>query len=379
MDRMRFASVLLIAAACATALAQEPTAQPASGGGTPKLQISDREWQFGEVWQGTPLSFSVTLKNVGDAPLTLDVKSSCGCTVPTRPRSPLNPGESDTMTIKYDSAHRRGPAAQTVTITTNDPAEPSVPFKVLGTVKPLFELKPVDTLAFGRLFQSSEVERSIDITNLFTSPIGLKLKDDQKFDAFNVTLETLEEGKTYKLVAKTKPPLPVGTARAEAVIETTHPDYKELKVTMYAAVQPPIALHPSRLFLPKGAVSEMQHRLRVAYAPEKPVRVVEARPSHPSIKAEIQDARNSEQPDAPAGQEIVVTLPPGDKVPDGEELYIEITTDSTDVSFQKLRVPIRVIAAGAAATQPTTLPAAIPQPPDNGPPATEPAPSAPNP
>jgi hypothetical protein len=363
---------------CAFAFAQDATTAPAPTSGNPKLQISDREWQFGEVWQGTPLSFDVTLRNVGDAPLTLDVKSSCGCTVPTRPRSPLNPGESDTMTIKYDSAHRRGPAAQTVTITTNDPAESSVPFKVMGTVKPLFELKPVDTLAFGRLFQSSEVERTIDITNLYNSAIGLKLKDGQTFDAFNVTLETIEEGKKYKLVAKTKPPLSVGTARAEAVIETTHPDYKELKVTMYAAVQAPIALHPSRLFLPKSAVSEMQHRLRVAYAPERPVRVVEVKPSHPALKAEIQDATSPEQPASPAGQEIVVTLPPGDKVPDGEDLYIEVMTDATDASYQKLRVPIRVIAAGAAATQPATLPAPTPAPSGIAP-TTQPAPSTPRP
>lgn len=362
----RLGSALLIGGLILTSLSaaqeaqQAPPASQPSATGTPKLDISQREYNFGEVWQGTPVSVTVTLKNTGDAALTLDVKSSCGCTVPSKPKSPLAPDESDVMTIKYDSIHRKGPTAQTVTITSNDPANGSIPFKVIGTVKPLFELKPVDTLAFGRLFQHTEASRTIEITNLFTSPVALKLKPDQDFGPFDVTLEEVESGQHYRIIAKTKPPLQVGTARNDVVIETTAPDYPEMKITIYGSVQPPITLYPSRLFLPKSAVDSIDQTLRVVSSPEKPVRVVEVKPSHSSIKAEIREVKKPDAPDAPPSQEIVITLPPGDKVPDGVELSVEVTTDWPDEAYRKIIVPIRVIASSAS--QPAPIPAPVPNP-----------------
>ncbi|MCD4665566.1 MAG: DUF1573 domain-containing protein, partial [Bacteroidales bacterium] len=42
--------------------------------------------------------------NDGKEPLILsNVRSSCGCTVPTWPRQPILPGQSDVIKVKYDT------------------------------------------------------------------------------------------------------------------------------------------------------------------------------------------------------------------------------------------------------------------------------------
>ena len=62
---------------------------------TPRVQVETETWDFGTLWQGMPAETRVKIQNVGDAPLTIDnVKSSCGCTTPGKPESPLAPGAS---------------------------------------------------------------------------------------------------------------------------------------------------------------------------------------------------------------------------------------------------------------------------------------------
>mgnify|MGYP002063185881 CR=1 FL=1 len=58
-------------------------------------------------------------KNTGNAPLIVsDVKSSCGCTIPKKPKDPIMPGESGEIEVKYDTK-RVAPIRKTVTVISN--------------------------------------------------------------------------------------------------------------------------------------------------------------------------------------------------------------------------------------------------------------------
>ena len=78
------------------------TSAPAIAAG-PRIELSPAEFDFGELWQGMPAEREFTVKNAGDAPLTISSRSNCGCTVATPPKSPLEPGESCTFKIRYDT------------------------------------------------------------------------------------------------------------------------------------------------------------------------------------------------------------------------------------------------------------------------------------
>ncbi len=324
---------------CAVAAAQE--SRPAAA---PRLELGAREWNFGEVWQGEPLSFEFQVKNAGDAPLEIsDVKSSCGCTVPTKPKSPLAPGESDTVKISFDSVKRHGAQSQTVTFATNDPQQPMTSFKLSGTIKPVYDITPANSISFGKLYQDSQESRSVEIIDRYTDKMPLKLKEGQDFGSYTVELKEIKPDEHYQLTATPKLPLAVGEARGRVVLLTGIERLPEIEVLIFGAVQPPVAVSRSSLLLPKNSVRAIEQVLYVSYPPNHPVRILEAKATIESIKVEIREAKANESKPEQSAQEIVVVLPPGNQVPDGAEPSIEITTDCKDAAYQKLVVPIRIV------------------------------------
>jgi hypothetical protein len=324
-----------------------PAAESAQPGpaAAPRIEVSQTMWNFGELWQGLPRpSVEIEICNKGDAPLTMEIKSTCGCTYASKPKNPLGPGECDRLKITYDSVGKRGPAKQTITIVTNDPRRPNVAIEVRGNVKPLYLFRPIKNVSFGKLWSTSSETRSIQIRNEYTEPINLELKADQDFGPFEVEMETLSSGQRYRVVARTKPPLTVGTHVRPIEIETGLERMPSFQIQVYGTVEPPIKVDTKQLFLPKSSLREVRHRLRVAYAPARPVKIREVRATHASIKTELGALNEGAGEDAPT-QELVVVLPPGDQIPDGAEPSIEILTDADDPALAKIVIPIRILGA----------------------------------
>jgi hypothetical protein len=345
------------------------TQVPSEGAGAPRLELSTQEWNFGVAWQGQPVKLEITVKNVGTAPLDItDVSSSCGCTVPTKPKSPLAPGESSTLTISYDSARRLGPASQTVTLVTNDATQPKAIIKLSGDVKPVYDLDPKEGLVFGQLNRHSNETRTVTITDKYTEPLRLELKEDQDFGPFAVQLQELEPGARYALLATTKPPLKVERYQALILLRTNLELVPEIRVQLYGFVQPPAVVRPAKLFLPRNSVSDMKRVLQLSYVSDYPLELTGAKATHDAIKVAAQKV-----PPGPDGKpvdayQITVTLPPGEMIPEDAEPAIEITTNAPDPEYQRFVVPIQMVPAPT--TQPA-LPSATGTP--GGNPSTQPA------
>ena len=74
---------------------------------------------YGTITQNSDGTRLFTFTNTGDAPLLItNVKTSCGCTVPSYSKAPILPGESGQLNIKYDTT-RLGAFNKTVTVTSN--------------------------------------------------------------------------------------------------------------------------------------------------------------------------------------------------------------------------------------------------------------------
>jgi hypothetical protein len=73
--------------------------------------------------------------NTGDTDLVItDVKSTCGCTVPTKPKDPIKPGKTGKIEVKYNM--NPGPIRKTITVTSNAVNVPDgvVALKIKGEV-----------------------------------------------------------------------------------------------------------------------------------------------------------------------------------------------------------------------------------------------------
>lgn len=98
-----------------------------------KISFKNETVDYGEVAKGGDGVRVFEFTNTGNEPLIIsDVKSSCGCTVPKKPKGPVAPGASSTIEVKYDT-NRVGPIRKTVTVYSNAD-EPIKALKIKGTV-----------------------------------------------------------------------------------------------------------------------------------------------------------------------------------------------------------------------------------------------------
>lgn len=74
---------------------------------------------YGTIIQNSNGTRIFTFTNTGDAPLLITkVKTTCGCTVPSYPKTPIFPGETGELNIKYDTK-KLGIFTKTVTVISN--------------------------------------------------------------------------------------------------------------------------------------------------------------------------------------------------------------------------------------------------------------------
>jgi len=83
--------------------------------------------------------------NTGDAPLIIkDVRSTCGCTVPSKPAGEIMPGKSDFITVKYNM--NPGPIRKTITVESNavNVEGGMIALKIKGEVVMKKEVNPLE-------------------------------------------------------------------------------------------------------------------------------------------------------------------------------------------------------------------------------------------
>ena len=98
-----------------------------------KIEFKTDIIDYGEIAKGSDGLRVFEFTNTGDAPLIVsNVKSSCGCTVPSKPKGAIGPGESSTIEVKYDTK-RVGPIRKTVTVYSNAD-QPIFSLKIKGKV-----------------------------------------------------------------------------------------------------------------------------------------------------------------------------------------------------------------------------------------------------
>ncbi|MDT0675787.1 DUF1573 domain-containing protein [Autumnicola musiva] len=98
-----------------------------------KMEFKSETIDYGTIKKGSDGVRVFEFTNTGDAPLVIEeVKSSCGCTIPKKPKDPIQPGKKGQIEVKYDTK-RVGPIRKTVTVYSNT-EESTKALKIKGTV-----------------------------------------------------------------------------------------------------------------------------------------------------------------------------------------------------------------------------------------------------
>jgi len=98
-----------------------------------KIEFKTDVIDYGTIEKGADGVRVFEFTNTGDAPLVIsNVKSTCGCTVPKKPKGPMMPGETGDIEVKYDTK-RVNPIRKTITVFSNAET-PTVALKIKGLV-----------------------------------------------------------------------------------------------------------------------------------------------------------------------------------------------------------------------------------------------------
>ena len=336
-------AVGVILAACALAQAQ-PTDTP-----VPQLEISSTMFNFHQTWHRQPAIGDFTVKNTGDAPLTLSLTSACGCAVVSRPQSPLAPGETSEFSIRYD-ARRLGFANTTVTLTTNDPKHETIRIPVWGEVKPVFALSPADRLTVQWQEPTAHETYTFELENNYGAPLPLKLVQGRRYGSFDVALKPIKPGHSYELTVATKPPLHAGWNKTTIMLNTGLGELPLIEVPIAVNAQPRVYCSPASLIVKSSVNRPTRRTVRVRFRADNPIRITDVKANLDAIGWTTRLAGQPRPGQTQVYHSIRVTLPAYADLPEtGAEL--QIFTDAEEEQYQRLVVPIlRGVAPESQAT-----------------------------
>lgn len=109
--------------------------KPIDTANVPRIQLVETAYNFGEITEGALVKHNFKFKNTGKTPLIItDVQTTCGCTVPSWNKNPIQPNEVDEINVEFNSVGKEGKMDKPITIIANTfPARTE--FKLIGFVK----------------------------------------------------------------------------------------------------------------------------------------------------------------------------------------------------------------------------------------------------
>lgn len=114
-----------------------------------KIEFKTDIIDYGTIEKGANGLRVFEFTNTGNAPLVIsDIKSTCGCTIPKKPKGPIMPGESGEIGVKYNT-NIVNPIRRTITVISNADT-PNVALKIKGLV-----IDPSKTRVLEQKYNSS--------------------------------------------------------------------------------------------------------------------------------------------------------------------------------------------------------------------------------
>jgi len=107
----------------AVATAADSAKAPATGAvmsNGPEMKFENVTHDFGKIQEGDKVTYKFNFANTGKSPLIIaDAVASCGCTIPTWPKTPIKPGDGGQIEVTFSSVGKKGLQDKMVTITAN--------------------------------------------------------------------------------------------------------------------------------------------------------------------------------------------------------------------------------------------------------------------
>jgi hypothetical protein len=227
---------------------------PAPSGDAPRVQVDEPHHHFGTMERGRTKSHRFEVKNVGNAPLRLQVgQTSCKCTLGEVTGDAIPPGGSTHVDLEWSAKSDSGPFRQTATIHTNDPLQSQLELTIEGEVVEAAGVYPTD-FVFDKVAAGESKSAEVYVMALLQDEIEVseaELSDPASRDKFDVRIEPVERELLpnpnakggVKITLTAKPGLPIGRFDQWLSLRTNLKDGDKLEIPVIGRVVGDISVY----------------------------------------------------------------------------------------------------------------------------------------
>jgi hypothetical protein len=248
------AAILISVAGMHTAYAQQGAGAQLTARPAPKAVAPYTSFNFGNVYKGEVISHIFVIRNEGSVDLQIkDFVVGCGCSVANADKV-IPPGKEGKAELEVNTATQAGEIYKPATLHTNDPDRPNIVLVLIANVLTSGDGGPVKGVALRAGKYIGPIFLGPDVRGGFNLPVGEKGKTEFTITAeqgpvkilrvegggkhFVSRVETLEEGKSYKLIVELLPFDAAGSFGEQLRVITDSALLPSFPVGLYAIIQP---------------------------------------------------------------------------------------------------------------------------------------------
>lgn len=215
----------------------------------PQVEVVNGEiHDFGQMDRNAKQSFAFIVRNVGDAPLTLEKgETTCKCTVSALKGNQLAPGEETEVLLEWTAKTDGLEFSQSAELLTNDPARPKVRLLVKGKV--IQSVRPDrNELSFSNISANADAMAQMKIYGFRDEPLEIVSHDwlqPETADYYSATIRPLAEDELdpavgaksgVELTVYLKSGLPLGTLAQTIRLVPSYEDLTPIEIPIVGRI-----------------------------------------------------------------------------------------------------------------------------------------------
>jgi len=329
------------AAAASLPAATKVEASAALAAPAPKLVPVEAIQDMGKVAKGEKVKVDFEIRNEGPVELLIsNVHPTCGCTVASFDAK-IAPGATGKIRAEIDTVDFSGPIAKTITVLSNDPVNPRVTLTIKARVEPQIDSFPGYARYVYVQNQAPATVKQWLWADKFPDFKILAVTSPYKFIHVTFRPATAEERRaeapsTNQWIVETtiQPDAEVGALRDFLVVQTNHPQQKNLRLAVTGFVRPLLSVTP--LVADFGALdltaAAQNLSLVLVNFGEAAIEIRRVTASLPGVEATVKPIE--------AGRRWELKLTLTGKMPKGR-IDAQIQIETTSTQQPTLQVPLR--------------------------------------
>jgi hypothetical protein len=319
----------LAVAGFASAAAQTPVppqglsrdAAPAQGVG-PVLQFAEPVHDFGKIKSGDVIKHTFAFTNAGTQTLEItDVRPQCGCTTAGDWSRKVEPGQSGTIPIQFNSANFAGTVMKSVTVTCNDPNHLTTTLQIKGTIWKPIDVTPTYVYMNPFIESPSNETRIVRIVSNLEEPIDLSDLHSSN-PAFEADLKTVRPGKEFEMQITALAPFSATPVSGLVSVKTSSTNMPVINVTASLMPQQALSIIPNQITLPAGPLrTPMRPTVSIRYNGTNLLALSDATVNAQGAEVQLQTIQPGRL------FSVVANFPAGFQIPPGEKVAVSLKSN----------------------------------------------------